>query len=141
MVAIPQGRGQQHQFQGDGQHGQLCSPASAQDYPFHQVFRDTELAASRAAYEAGLSPEVIYTEPGVMVVRFIEARTYGEADVRANVEACLDMVKRCHRDMGKRRSRSGRFLLGVPDAARLCPARCTTAKHRAGRRTFGAGWR
>ncbi len=71
------------------------------DYPFHQVYRDTELAASNAAFEAGLSPEVVYTEPGIMVVRFIEARTYGEADVRANASRCVDIVKRCHRDMGK----------------------------------------
>lgn len=81
-----------------------------QDYPFHQVFRDTELAASLAAQEAGLSPEVVYTEPGIMVVRFLDARTYGEADVRENLGRCVDLVKRCHREMGKRvRGRVGFF--------------------------------
>ena len=57
-----------------------------EDYPFHHVFREAEVIASQAAFEAGLSPEVVYTEPGIMVVRFIEARTYAEADVRANAE-------------------------------------------------------
>jgi hypothetical protein len=71
-----------------------------EDYPFHHVFREAEVIASRAAFEAGLSPEVVYTEPGIMVVRFIEARTYAEADVRTNADVCVDIVKRCHREMG-----------------------------------------
>jgi thiamine kinase-like enzyme len=73
-----------------------------EDYPFHHVFREAEVMASRAAFDAGLSPEVVYTEPGIMVVRFMEAVTYGEADVRANAVRCVDIVKRCHRDMGAR---------------------------------------
>ena len=73
-----------------------------EDYPFHHVFREAEVIASQAAFEAGLSPEVVYTEPGIMVVRFIEARTYAEADVRAHRGRCVDMVKRCHAEMGKR---------------------------------------
>ena len=72
------------------------------DYPFHYVFREAEVIASKAAFAAGLSPEVVYTEPGIMVVRFIEARTYGEADVRANADACVDIVKRCHAEIGRR---------------------------------------
>ncbi len=78
-----------------------------EDYACHQVSREREGIAARAAFEAGLSPEVIYTEPGIMVVRFVEARTYGEAEVRANAGACMDIVKRCHRDMGKRISGQG----------------------------------
>ena len=73
-----------------------------EDYPFHQVSRDRETIASRAAFEAGLSPEVVHTAPGIMVVRYLEARTYAEADVRANAAACVEIVKRCHREMGRR---------------------------------------
>jgi thiamine kinase-like enzyme len=73
-----------------------------EDYPAHQVSRAREAIASRAAYEAGLSPEVIHIEHGLMVVRHIIARTYTEADVRANAEACVNIVGRCHREMGKR---------------------------------------
>lgn len=78
-----------------------------EDYPFHQVSREREGIASRAAFEAGLSPEVVHTAPGIMVVRYLEARTYGEADVRGNAQACVDIVKRCHRDLGKRISGQG----------------------------------
>ena len=73
-----------------------------EDYPFHQVSRAREAAASRAAYDAGLSPEVIHIEHGLMVVRYINARTYSEKDVRQNFEACVELIKRCHRDMGHR---------------------------------------
>jgi thiamine kinase-like enzyme len=72
------------------------------DYPAHHVFREAEVIASRAAFVSGLSPEMVYAEPGIMVVRFIEARTYSEADVRSNAQGCVEIVKRCHRDMPSR---------------------------------------
>ena len=80
------------------------------DYPFHHVFREAEVIASQAAFEAGLSPEVVYTASGIMVVRFIEAHTYAEVDVRAHPDECLDMVIRCHLDMGKRISGRANFF-------------------------------
>lgn len=70
-----------------------------EDFPCHHVFRDRELRASRAAFEAGLSPEVVHAEPGLIVVRFIEARTFTEADVRKNLERCAEIIRKCHRDM------------------------------------------
>lgn len=73
-----------------------------EDYAVHQVSRQREAIAARAAFTAGLSPEVIHVEPGIMIVRHLAAQTYGEADVRANMEACVDLVARCHRDMGAR---------------------------------------
>ena len=63
------------------------------DYPFHQVSREREALASRAAFEAGLSPELVHAADGLMVLRYIEARTYAEADVRANAGACVDILK------------------------------------------------
>jgi len=37
-----------------------------------------------------------------MVVRFIDAKTYGEVDVRANIESCVEIIRRCHHEMGRR---------------------------------------
>ena len=71
------------------------------DYPFHQVSRAREAEAARAAHEIGLSPKLIYAADGVMVVPFITAHTYGEADVRKNWQRCLEMIMRCHRDMAR----------------------------------------
>lgn len=78
-----------------------------EDYPCHHVSREREAIASRAAFAAGLSPEVIHAEPGIMVLRFLAARTYGEAEVRANTERCVEIVRRCHRDMGRRMTGPG----------------------------------
>jgi thiamine kinase-like enzyme len=70
------------------------------DFPFHQVSRAREAISSKAAFDAGLSPEVLHVENGLMVVRYIEARTFTEADVRQNWLGCVDIVAKCHRDMG-----------------------------------------
>lgn len=73
------------------------------DIPVHQVMRFNELAASRAAAAAGVSPEVVHSEPGVLVLRYVQGRTYGEPDVadQANLERILPMVQRCHREVPK----------------------------------------
>jgi thiamine kinase-like enzyme len=71
------------------------------DILVHGVVRANELAASRAAHLAGLSPRVVHAEPGILVLDFIEGRTFTPEDVRnpANLERLIDMVRRCHRDI------------------------------------------
>jgi thiamine kinase-like enzyme len=73
------------------------------DIPVHQVMRFNELAASRAAQAAGISPEVVYNQPGVLVLRFIEGKVFGEADVRVpeNLTRILPLLKACHRELPK----------------------------------------
>ena len=72
-----------------------------EDIPVHHVFRDRERAASVAAFEAGLSPEIIHVEPGIMVLRFIEGRTLGEDDLRANISRLVPLLKDCHTKVGR----------------------------------------
>ena len=71
------------------------------DIPVHGVMRFNELAASRAAHAAGISPEVMYHEPGVLVLAFIEGKTFEAVDVRAeqNLGRIVDLIMRCHRDI------------------------------------------
>jgi thiamine kinase-like enzyme len=71
------------------------------DIPVHGIVRANELAASKAAHLAGLSPRVVHAEPGILVLDFIEGRTFTPEDVRnpANLERLVDMVRRCHRDI------------------------------------------
>ena len=71
------------------------------DIPVHGVMRWNELAISRAAHAAGISPAVHYHEPGALALAFIDARTYAEADVAnpANLPKIVDLVKRTHRDI------------------------------------------
>jgi thiamine kinase-like enzyme len=72
-----------------------------EDIPVHHVFRDRERAASMAAFEAGLSPEIVYAEPGITVLRFIDGRTFGEPDLRANVGRLAALLKECHTKVGR----------------------------------------
>lgn len=72
-----------------------------EDIRVHHVFRDRERAASMAAFEAGLSPEIVHAEPGITVLRFIGGRTFGEADMRANVGRLATLLKACHTKVGR----------------------------------------
>ena len=71
------------------------------DILVHGVVRANELAASRAAHLAGLSPAVVHAEPGILVLDFIDGRTLTPEDVRnpANLARLVDVVRRCHRDI------------------------------------------
>jgi thiamine kinase-like enzyme len=73
-----------------------------EDIPVHHVFRDRERSASLAAFEAGLSPELVHAEAGIMVLRFIEGRTLGEADLAANLARIVSLLRRCHQTVGSR---------------------------------------
>ena len=71
------------------------------DIPVHQIMRFNELAASHAAHAAGISPAVLYHEPGALVIDFIEGRTMTAADLRepALLDQALALVMRTHRDI------------------------------------------
>jgi thiamine kinase-like enzyme len=71
------------------------------DIPVHHVFRDRERATSMAAYEAGLSPEIVHAEPGIMVLRFVDGRTFGEADLAGNIGRLVPLLKDCHTKVGR----------------------------------------
>ncbi len=51
------------------------------DIVVHGVLRFNELAASRAAHRAGVSPAVVYSDPGALVMDFVDGRTLSEEDV------------------------------------------------------------
>jgi len=68
------------------------------DIPEHLVMRFAELAASRAAHAAGISPEVVHAEPGAMVLRFVEGLTWGPADARGPgaLDQLVPLIRRVH---------------------------------------------
>ena len=71
------------------------------DIPVHGVMRFNELAASRAAHAAGISPEVVHFEQGALVMRYIEGKTLEPDDVREPrmLGRIVDLVKRCHKEI------------------------------------------
>jgi|SRR6266850_746915 thiamine kinase-like enzyme len=71
------------------------------DIPVHHVFRDRERAASMAAFEAGLAPELVHAEPGITVLRFVEGRTFAEPDLAKNIDRLVPLLKDCHARVGR----------------------------------------
>lgn len=74
-----------------------------EDIPVHQVMRFNELAASKAAHAAGISPAVRHHGPGVLVLDFVKSKTLTAEDVRvqSTLERILPLVKCCHQDIPK----------------------------------------
>ncbi|WP_295078950.1 choline/ethanolamine kinase family protein [Tabrizicola sp.] len=71
------------------------------DIPVHQIMRFNELAASRAAHAAGVSPAVLHHEPGALVIDFVEGRTMTAEDLLDQdlLEQALALVMHAHRDI------------------------------------------
>jgi thiamine kinase-like enzyme len=69
------------------------------DIPVHHILRFNEHAASRAASAAGISPAVLCAQPGLLVLDFIEGKTFAAEDVRAQRDRCAALVKRVHNEM------------------------------------------
>lgn len=74
-----------------------------EDIVEHHVMRFNELAASRAAHAAGLSPAVVHAETGLTVIKYIESTTLAEADVRSPgmLERIVPLIRHCHVELPK----------------------------------------
>jgi thiamine kinase-like enzyme len=105
-----------------------------QDFEVHNVLRRFELAASRAAHAAGISPEVVYAEPGAMVFRYVEGRTLTPEDVRdpAMLARIVALLRICHREM-PRHFRGPAPIFWVFQVLRDYAARLAEERHRLAR--------
>jgi len=72
-----------------------------EDIPEHNISRQQEHATSRAAYEAGISPAVLHTGPGIMVLQYIEGKTLTATDIQQvdMLPQAMDLIQRCHLDI------------------------------------------
>ncbi len=73
------------------------------DLPEHGVSRCNEVNAARAAYRAGLGPEIIHVEPSIMVMRFIEGQVLTPEQVRqpTTLQRLLEIVRSCHHEVAE----------------------------------------
>ncbi len=71
------------------------------DIPVHQIMRFNELAASRAAHAAGLSPAVHYHQSGALVLDFVEGQVLDAAAVRdpGRLLRIVELVRRAHHEI------------------------------------------
>ena len=72
-----------------------------EDIPEHGVMRWNELVLSKAASAAGFSPKVIHSESGVLVIDFIEAKTFTDSDVRDpdNFNRVISLLAKVHNSL------------------------------------------
>lgn len=66
------------------------------DIPEHLVYRSNEIIVSDAAYQIGVSPKLIYNEPGVLVLEFIESKTLEPKTVRENLNKIVPIIRKIH---------------------------------------------
>ena len=73
------------------------------DIPEHGVMRFNELAASRAAHAAGISPKVIHAETGIMVLEYIESKALSPEEIRSPefLPEIISLVQSCHQNIPK----------------------------------------
>ena len=69
-----------------------------EDIPEHGVMRWHELAASRAAHDAGVSPNVHFFKQGVLVLDFIESKSLQENDLHNEdiLVPVVELLKKTH---------------------------------------------
>ena len=72
-----------------------------EDDPLHLISRSNEIASCEAAFAIGVSPEPVYHENGLIVVRFVDGKVFEEADVRdeKNRQRIVELLRTFHRQM------------------------------------------
>jgi len=85
--------------------GQRFAVRLGADILYHGAMRFNELAAAKAAAQAGISPLVVWSGPGVMVSQLLPGRTLTPEEVRMpeNRRRIVELLKTCH---------AGAFLRG-----------------------------
>jgi len=73
------------------------------DIPVHHILRFNEVAASKAAHAAGLSPAIRHHEPGALVMDYVPSTALTPELVRndAMLERLVPLIHTCHRDVPK----------------------------------------
>ena len=68
------------------------------DVPEHGIVRANEIAVSRAAYRAGIAPELVFAEYDLLVFRFVAGRTLTAEEVRrpAMLDRIAALLRTCH---------------------------------------------
>lgn len=72
-----------------------------QDIPEHGVMRFNELAISQAAASIGIAPAIRYSQPGVLVLDFVEAPALEATDLHdaKTLEQVTKLIRRTHREL------------------------------------------
>ena len=97
-----------------------------EDIDFHMISRANELAASLAAHAAGISPEILHHAPGILVMDYIEARTFSPADIDnpAMIQRIIPLLRTCHLEILQTDEKRKYFRPCLLYAINQCTAPC-----------------
>ena len=68
----------------------------------HHILRSNEHISSKAAYESGIGPKIIYNSQGILVLEYIESQTLTAKDVRKNIDRIIPLINKVHYEMPKK---------------------------------------
>ena len=77
------------------------SCASGGTFRFTMSFGIREAMVSAAAARAGLAPALVHAGPGVLVLDYVDGRTYQAEDVACDIPRIADLIRRYHQTMPK----------------------------------------
>ena len=71
-----------------------------EDQPMHSVLRFNEIAGLNAAHAINLTPGIVYNEPGVLVIDYVDGKTYAAEDVCSidNLMRIIQVVRTLHEE-------------------------------------------
>ena len=94
----------------------------SKEQPLLGINRDNELLCTKTAYECGVSPRLVYSEPGIMVTEFIEGQVLHPEDVHKeeSIERIARVLSTIH-SMGPRLTGGDAVLLALSGGQDLCP--------------------
>jgi thiamine kinase-like enzyme len=74
-----------------------------EDIAVHMISRANELAASRAAEAAGISPAILHHAPGLLVMDYLEGRTLTPDDIDKPqmLTRIIPLLRACHEEIPK----------------------------------------
>lgn len=72
-----------------------------EDLPLHGILRTHEVQSSQAAHAAGLAPEIVHHESGILVMRYIEGATLTATDVSDTdtLDRLAALLRVCHTEI------------------------------------------
>lgn len=71
------------------------------DIPVHQIMRFNEIAAGKAASAAGLSPEILFHDSGILVMDYVPGYALEAEQIRdeQRLGRIIELIKKCHNDV------------------------------------------
>ena len=66
------------------------------DIPEHLVFRANEVQASIAASKIGVSPDLLFYNKSIQILKYVEGLTFNSENIKKNLDEIIKLLKKVH---------------------------------------------